>query len=179
MICVTPGSCPQSAWQYYHHPSCGLKCRYGEEPASTFGIRMSCNYCNEELMEIKMEACLERLCGAEPSCQPWTSHSWTVLRVRNKLIYLSHYIFGFLCYSLYQTNMYIYQLLINLLCLFLLHLLYLQSFLYVSILIFSNVCYVHCIYSLFMSSIKYSGIQFVSLYLQSPFFYSAILSSHV
>lgn len=54
----------------------------------------------------------------------------------------------------------------------------LQAFFHVSISVFGAVCSLPSIYSLFISSIKYLGIQFVSVYLQSLFlFYSAILSS--
>lgn len=56
----------------------------------------------------------------------------------------------------------------------------LQGFFHVSISVFGTVCSLPSIYSLFISSIKYFGIQFVSVCLQSPFlFYSAILSSCV
>ena len=52
------------------------------------------------------------------------------------------------------------------------HVLCLQFFLPVNISVFSSVCSVLSIYSVFISSIKYFGIQFISLCLQPLFLVS-------
>lgn len=68
--------------------------------------------------------------------------------------------------------MHIYYLQINFLYQMRVHLLCLQFFLPVNISVFSSVCSVLSIYSMFISSIKYFGIQFISLCLQPPFLIS-------
>lgn len=106
---------------------------------------------------------------------PW----WTVLWMRNTFLKGIVPFFNIVAVQ-FAPEQCAYQLAPDWsLCLFPAWMLCLQAFFHVSISVCSSVC-PPSIYSLFISSIKYSGIQFVSVCLQSPsLVYSATLSSRV
>lgn len=124
---------------------------------------------------IRTEGTVSWITSWRRACQPWISHLWIVLWVRKKLTYLRHYIFGFLCYSSLAGNKLIcisinfkFISFIRWECIYCAY-----SFFSLSIFpVFSSVCSVLSIYSVFISSIKYFGIQFISLCLQPLFLIS-------